>query len=259
MSFLLTILAVVFLIDHLKTYDIKMYFFNAGAADAILISKDDSYMMIDTGEESLGDKIIEYLNKNNIKKLDYLIITHFDKDHVGSASKIIDNVEIGAVLTSNSPKDSTYYYNYISSLKRKNIEPVIVSGDYKIVFSGTDITINGPTITYDNNESNNSSLIVTMKYLNNSFLFMGDSLNPRIKDFLEDNSDTYDFLKVPYHGRYLKRDNDLLSRGIKYAVITNDELDSKTKILLEKYHVRYAITTKGVTVYSDGNNIKVKQ
>ena len=96
-----------------KNYDFKIYFFNAGKADAILLSKNNKYMMIDTGEEDLSNEILNYFKENNITRLEYLVITHFDKDHVGSASTIIDNIEIGEVLQSNVPKDSDEYDNYI--------------------------------------------------------------------------------------------------------------------------------------------------
>lgn len=245
-------------------YGFKIYFFNAGKADAIVLSKDNKYMMIDTGEEILYDEIDKYFKDNNITKLDYLIITHFDKDHVGSASKIIDNYEIGEVLQSNVEKDSIYYNNYINSLKNKNISPIIVSDNKKIDFSDLDITINGPTNVYENNESNNSSLIVSIKYQNNSFLFMGDAQNARIKDYLKIDDKKYDFLKVPYHGHYLKRLEEILKNlDIKSAVITsgNDELeDPETLDVLNQYGVKYYLTRKGnITVLSDGNEILVKQ
>ena len=108
-------------------YDFKIYFFNAGKADAILLSKNDKYILIDTGEESLSDDILKYFQANNITRLEYLIITHFDKDHVGSASSIIDNIEIGEVLESNSPKESEYYTNYLNSLSNKSLIPTTVS------------------------------------------------------------------------------------------------------------------------------------
>lgn len=247
-----------------SSYDFKIYFFNAGKADAILIEKNDKYIMIDTGEESLSEEILDYFKKNNIKKLDYLIITHFDKDHVGSASSIIDNIEIGKVLQSNYIKDSVYYNNYINSLNNKKITPITVSGDYDIELVDLKIVVNGPEKTYDSNESNNSSLIVSINYNKNNLLFMGDSQNARIKDFLNNNNETYDFLKVPYHGNSLKRLDTLLEeKNIKYAVITssNKELESEETIdVLNKYNIKYYLTRKGsITVYSNGNEIKIRQ
>lgn len=156
-------LSLIYKFKEVDNYNFKIYFFNAGKADAILISKNNKYIMIDTGEESLSNEILRYFKENNITRLEYLIITHFDKDHVGSASSIIDNIEIGKVLQSNVPKDSEYYTNYLNSLNVKNIEPVTVTGNYDISFDDLAINVNGPSTTYENNESNNSSLIVSIK------------------------------------------------------------------------------------------------
>ena len=245
-------------------YDFKVYFFNAGKADAILLSKNDKYILIDTGEESLSADILKYFESNNITKLEYLIITHFDKDHVGSAASIIDNIEIGEVLQSNSPKESEYYTNYLNSLSNKGITPTTVKGNYDLNFEDLNITVNGPDVIYDKNESNNSSLIVSVTYKNNKFLFMGDSENSRIKDFVSSNNTTYDFIKIPYHGNYLKRLNSLLeSVNSKYGVITCSNVEgceTDTLEVLKNNNLKYYMTKNGkISVYSNGDKIIIKQ
>lgn len=261
---ILIIITVYFYLKNKKEYDLKIYFFNAGKADAILISKDDKNIMIDTGEERLKDDIFNYLNNNNIKKIDYLIITHFDKDHVGSASHIINNIEIDNVLQSNSPKDSTYYNNYIKALNNKNITPITVSNDYEIDLAGMNITVNGPDKIYDSNESNNSSLITSIIYNDISFLFMGDAENKRLKDYLKEHNNTYNFLKVPYHGNYLKQFENLINiTKPNYAVITcsSKEKESEETIdILKNNKIKYYLTRNGeINIYSDGKEIMIKQ
>lgn len=255
----------VYLSKSKKNYNFKIHFFDAGKADAILISYNKKYIMIDTGEQSLSDEILTYFKNSNIDKLDYLIITHFDKDHVGSASKIIDDLEIDNIFQSNYPKDSEYYTNYLNSLSKKNITPETIVNDKEFTVDELNIKIYGPKKVYDKNESNNSSLITSVIYNNNSFLFMGDAQNARIKDFLEeDNNSSYDFLKVPYHGRYLKRFDDLLDgRNIKYAVITSSDKegeDNQTIESLDNNNIHYYLTRNGqIDILSDGKNIKVNQ
>ena len=244
--------------------NLKIYFFNAGKADAILISKDDKYIMIDTGEEDLSDEILTYFRINNITKLDYLIISHFDKDHVGSASAIIDNISLGAVLQSNVPKESSYYDNYINSLNNKGIIPQVISGDYEINISGINLIINGLEEIYEKNSSNNSSLIVSLTYDNNKFLFMGDAENARLKDYIALNNQEFDLIKIPYHGNYLKRLDDLIDdTNPKYGIMTcsvDEGCDSETLQLLDDKNIKYYMTKDGsITVISDGNNIKVIQ
>lgn len=93
---------------------------------------------------------------------------------------------------------------------------------------------------------------------------MGDAQNARIKDFNNSNSMKYKFLKVPYHGNYLKRVDELLSNNIiEYAVITSslEEVEaSETLEMLDNYNIKYFLTRKGaISVLSDGNNIIIKQ
>jgi len=251
-------------LNNKKTNNFKIYVFNAGKADAILIENNNTYIMIDTGEEDLSTGILDYFKKNNITKLDYLIITHFDKDHVGSASSIIDNIEIDNVLQSNSPKDSEYYNNYINSLNNKNIEPITISGDKEYNIEDLKFIVNGPETIYDKNESNNSSLIVSLYYKNTSYLFMGDAENARIKDYLTNHNESYDFIKIPYHGNYLKRLEELLSVvNPKYAIITNSKkegAEQDTLDLLEDNNIKYYLTSNGkIIITSDGNSININQ
>ena len=250
--------------DNYDNYDLSIYFFDAGKADAILISKDDKYIMIDTGESSLGNEILQYFNKHNITRLEYLIITHFDKDHVGSASTIIDNIEIGEVLQSNSPKDSEFYTAYLNSLSNKSITATTISGTRSLAFSDINVSVNGPEDLYEKDESNNSSLIVSFSYADKSFLFMGDSENQRIKDFIASNNQTYDFIKIPYHGNYLKQlDNLLEATSPSYGVITcsaQEGGEDETLDVLNDFKVKYFKTNNGpITVFSDGKEIKIRQ
>ena len=263
------VIVLVFLLSiFLKKEDstnFKIYFFNAGKADAILIMNNDHYIMIDTGEEELTSEILNYFRNNNINKLDYLIITHFDKDHVGSAANIINNIEVSNVLQSNYIKDSEYYQNYIKALEDNSISAMTIQNDFEINIGNMNIIVNGPNTIYDNNESNNSSLIVSLTYDNTKYLFMGDSQNARIKDYLDTHNETYDFIKIPYHGNYLKRLEELLEVvKPKYAVITaskTEGAEEDTINLLEQLDIDYYITSNGdITIKVDNNkNIKIYQ
>lgn len=251
--------------ENYESMEFKVYFFNAGKADCMLISNNDKYIMIDTGESTLSNEILTYLKNNNIEKLDYLIITHFDKDHVGSASSIIDNIQVDNVLQSNCPKESEYYTNYLNSLSSKNITPQTVTGNLNFTLGDMNIVVNGPDKVYDNNESNNSSLIVSINYGETNYLFTGDSQNDRIKDYLSQNSNQkYDFIKIPYHGHYQKKlDNLLETVTPKYAVITSslaEPEDSETIEILNSLNTKYYLTRSGsITLFSDGKTVNIIQ
>lgn len=263
---LVVVCSIIFLISREDTTGkLKIYFFNAGKADSCVIYNDDFAVMIDTGEKELDEEILTYLENNNITKLDYLIITHFDKDHVGSASTIINSIEVDNVIQSNYPKESKVYNKYLSALENKSIDAVTLREDLEFSFGDVYFTINPPLEeVYSNNESNNSSLIVSLKYKNNSFLFMGDAENLRIKEYLSTNNLSYDFLKVPYHGHYQTTLDELIEViKPKYSVITSsleEKEDDTTLELLSNIGSKTYLTRNGsILITSDGDTINIKQ
>ena len=93
---------------------------------------------------------------------------------------------------------------------------------------------------------------------------MGDSENARIKDFLNTNNETYDFIKIPYHGNYLKRlDNLLKSTAATYGVMTcssSEGCEDETLEVLDNYKIQYYMTKNGsISVLSNGKDIKINQ
>ena len=249
--------------ENIEADQLSVKFFNAGKADAILLYTDESAVLIDTGLDGFAPYILHALNELDIQTLDTLILTHFDKDHIGSADEILESVEVGRVLVSDWPKDSDEYADLMAALETAGIESEVVFGDDQVSFmlDGAEYTVDGPDASdYDKDDSNNSSLIVTVQYGQTSFLLMGDAQNERIKEFLSQDSSEYDVLKVPYHGNYQKQLKNLVpSADPEYAVITcsaSEGGEAKTLDLLEEYDVEVFLTSEGnVSIVSDGKNI----
>lgn len=249
--------------ENIEADQLSVKFFNAGKADAILLYTDESAVLIDTGLDGFAPYILHTLNELDIQTLDTLILTHFDKDHIGSADEILESVEVGRVLVSDWPKDSDEYADLMAALETAGIESEVIFGDDQVSFmlDGAEYTVDGPDASdYDKDDSNNSSLIVTVQYGQTSFLLMGDAQNERIEEFLSQDSSEYDVLKVPYHGNYQKQLKNLIpSADPEYAVITcsaSEGGEAKTLDLLEEYDVEVFLTSEGnVSIVSDGKNI----
>ena len=265
MKKIIIFLTIILLISVIITFvlfnnkPLKIYFFDVEKSDSILITYNDKNILIDTSKEDYSDRVIDYLNKYKVKTIDYLIITHYDKDHVGGASKIIDNFDIKNVYQSSYIKNSEYYNNYVNSLKEKNITPFTISDEYVFEIDDLKFKIYGTNMIYENDTSNNSSLVISLKYKNNSFLFAGDIEEDRIEDLINQNIDSHDLIKMPHHGNYNKKIDNLINKiNPKYAIITNNTIDNKTINLLNKKNIKYYLTNEMVIVSSDGNNIIIK-
>ena len=243
----------------------KVICLNAGKADATILRTQNSTVIIDTGEDDEGSEIVSYLKQQNIDTIDYLIITHFDQDHVGGADTVLKKLKVKNVIQSDCPKDSDDYSQYIEMLNKKNITPVTLRDTMTFTLDSVAYTIYPPKeTTYVEKDSNNSSLVTSVIHGENSFLFTGDAENARIQELIAQGNLEHTFLKVPYHGFYQTSLPELFSQvKAKYAVITSsDKLteDEGTVKLLEAIGSKVYLTRKGeVTVTSDGKNMVVTQ
>ena len=245
--------------------DLKVFFFEMGKADAFLIYNDMSAILIDTGEKGDGKDILQYMENNNIPSLDYVIITHFDKDHVGGANKVLGNTEVKQVYVSNCPKESEEYNGFMGRIKEKSIPMTVLREDISFDLNGMKVEINAPAKEiYEEDPSNNSSLIVRITYGENEFLFMGDALAERIREYMALQPSPCDVIKMPYHGKFMGCFPELLDMlKPEYAVITSSKEEKEaeeTKDLLKLKNIQLYRTRKGgVFMQSNGKDITVFQ
>lgn len=236
---------------------------NTGKSDCILIQIDDKTIMIDTGTNKNGEQICKLLKEKNIDTLDYLILTHMDKDHIGGVDSVLNQVKVTNLVQADYIKDSKQYEQYIQLVEEQDLHPIKLHKNINTEINGAKINIY-PALKNEYSESNDYSIIIDITYGEHSFLFAGDAEEERLAEFLSTNKKQYNFLKLPHHGRYNKLSEEFL-KSVKptYGVITcsEDEMaDDKVLQLLEKYNITTFLTLNGdVVVKSDGKNINIVQ
>lgn len=240
--------------------------FSIGKADAILIHNQGGAVLIDAGETEDAEEILAYLRAARITRLDALILTHYDRDHVGGAAGILRGVEVGAVYGTYPVKESTEYQDYTAALAERGLTPTIVRVDCPLTFGEIHMTIYPPEEThYKKDESNNSSLAVHMTYGKTSFLFAGDAQEARLAELTARGAALHcDFLKVPYHGNDIDGFPAFLAAvRPTYAAITcsqkNPETATKTAALTAAGAKVYLSRNGNIYAESDGVTVSVRQ
>ena len=240
---------------------LEALFFDAGKADAILLTTEHAAILVDCGEKGFGQTVLAELEARGIGQLDCLIVTHFDKDHVGGAAKIINSIPVKTVLQSNCPKDSEEYEKYCRALEKAGIAPVTVRETMELSFDGLRLSVDPPRKSdYDSDDSNNSSLIVTVHNGEQVLLLTGDAETERLAEYLEYSRQDCDVLKVPHHGGKESMTAALLQEAKpEYAVITCSDAepeDAETLRLLEASSAKVFLTRLGpVRLVSDGKTL----
>lgn len=147
-----------------------------GDSTIIIDRFDECNIIIDTGEKDDYNTLVNFLKTSNIKRIDYLIITHNHSDHYGEAQHVIKEFNVTNMVNRNNVSQ------YEGSNSCGNVEFYIYSND----------------IAYIN--ENNNSIILSLFLNSRHYLFTGDIELSREKDFISEVVIDVDYLKVPHHG-----------------------------------------------------------
>ena len=200
-------------------------FINVGQGDSALIHYQNKNIMIDTGGSLMNsgnisnNTTIPLLKSYGINKIDYLILTHGDADHMGEAINLVNNLKIKKVIF-NCGEYNDLEKELIKVLNKKNIAyykclKVLNINDLKFYFLNTK--------DYGN-ENDNSNVIYT-KIENNSFLLMGDAGVEVENDIIEKYElNNIDVLKVGHHGSKTSSGKKFIETiNPKYSIISVGE------------------------------------
>lgn len=229
-----------------KVDEMKVHFIDVGQGDSTLITCGNHSMLIDAGDDSKGTAIQNYLRKQNVEKLDYLVLTHPDADHIGGAPVIITKFEISKVFISNFEKDNKTYQKLIQALDNKRLKYSTPKVGTQYSLGAATITILAPNDEYDN--PNDSSIALLIQNGDNSFLFTGDAGEDAENDILDNKIDiSADVYKVGHHGsRYSTSKDFFKTVNPAYAVISCGENNSYGHPHAETLNT---LRTNGVKVY----------
>lgn len=245
---------------------IRITFFDVGKGDAILIETEGHSVLIDSGYDDTSRTILSYLAKRNVERLDYMILTHFDKDHVGGADRILEAVEVGEVLQPDYESDAKQYLEYQETMKDKEMQAHLVTQTERFSFDGADFLIYPPQQEDYEEEDNDFSLVISLTYGSGSFLFAGDCERERLNELLGQTefSLSHDVLKMPHHGKKEKNSAEFL-RAVSptIAVFTcpeDMEIEEDISGMLEEIGTLSYLTGKGtVTCLCDGEVLQMIQ
>lgn len=196
-------------------------FIDVGQGDCTLIRYKNLNILIDgggnlEGEYDIGKNIlIPYLLDRKIMKLDYIIVSHFDTDHVGGIISVLEELKVRKIIISKQGENSENYIKVKELSRKKQIPILVLNAKYnkkgKLVKQTLKIKENliidilwpNESKLIENNVLNNNSIVCKLKYKNFSMLFTGD-----IEEFAEkqivneynDNELKSTVLKVGHHG-----------------------------------------------------------
>ncbi len=195
-----------------KRNHLEVHVIDVGQGDStLIITPENKTILIDAGEEEYARNVIRYIKLQRIKNIDYIICTHYDKDHIGGIDKVIEEIKTDHVLF---PPKEFYNKEYleIKSICKKNSTPIsfIKSGSSIKIDRSSRMDIIAPIEITD--DTNKNSVVSFFTHKNNKLLFTGDT----DKDIEHAILNKYqlrnvNFLKVGHHGSKTSSSEEFIS------------------------------------------------
>lgn len=247
-----------------KKRELELSVLRIGAADCIILISGERAVMIDAGEDDDGAEIVSFLAKKGVQSLDCLIITHFDKDHIGGADAVLAGVEVGRVLMPDYEKDGKQYGELADALAAVNIVPEALTADTSFSVGDMQFSVRAPHKADYKAGDNDFSLVTMLTFGEKRFLFAGDAEAERLAELLAEDDLACDVLKMPHHGRMNENTAAFLDACAPKRVIIADSdkspADAELLELLAERNIDVFETKDGnIRIVSNGTIVAAEQ
>lgn len=190
--------------------NLEVHFIDIGQGDATLIVYDDFHILIDGGNNGTEEKLLDYLDKQQVDDIEILVATHPDADHIGGLAEVIDHYDVHLIIDSGESHSSQTYKNYYEAVQRQQARGAIYLEDADFIFPLSEqITFEIIETGDDNGDRNNNSVVAKLSYSEIDFLFTGD-MESKTEQKILDRQLEAEILKAGHHGSKTSSSNDFL-------------------------------------------------
>lgn len=244
--------------------NVTIKFIDVGQGEAILIALPEKTMLIDAGPTGSAPKIAQVLQELGRDKIDYLVATHPDEDHIGGMADVISSTQIGTIYAPNKTNNTATYRKFLAAIQNNNLQ--ITLAEAGTIIDQTDaykLEILWPTKDANFPDTNDYSIIIKLTVGNKTFLFTGDAPTSAI---LDSNPGHIDVLKLSHHGSRTGTTEQLIRKlSPTYAVVSyalDNSYGHPMQSVLNALH-KHSVEVWGtgangtITITCDGTNIDI--
>ena len=187
-----------------------------GHGDAIFIQfPNGSTMLVDGGDVSVGQSVVDFIRDSGYTKIDRIILTHTHDDHIGGLIAVQDNFEVGEVLESAYCEETPLYSEFRSRLEEADIPVTIVARDDTFSIDDVIIAILNPPAESTIQRlggANNASIVMRLQYGDTSILLAADIEKDRDRELVQIYGDRLKstVLKCSHHGSEVSNSEEFL-------------------------------------------------
>lgn len=246
---------------------LQVLFLDVGqGASQLLISPSGKTMLIDAGNNDKEQVMLDYLKQYQITKLDIVIGTHPDADHIGGLDKVIDQTIVDKIYMPKISSNTRTFESLLESISNKKLKVQTAKAGLTLDWDKeVQVEMIAPAAVYDN--ANNMSAVVKITYGTTSLLLTGDAEAASEKDMIKSGVDlSSTVLGVGHHGSKSSTSLTFLNKmKPQYAIIQSGKDNNyghPDKTILSRLKKAGASVYRNdlqgtVSVISDGKNVTI--
>ena len=209
------LIVIIILLFRFIPKKLKINFVDVGQGDCtFIVTPKNKTILIDGGGSSIdswdvGKKILlPYILDRGYRKIDYIIVSHFDQDHVGGLFTVMEEIKVGKVIISKQGENSENYKKFKEIVKKNHINVFVMNKGETLKIEKDlyfDFLWPNDSKIISENILNNNSIVCKLNYKKFSMLFTGDIEEIAEKQILLDYKKNLQnlkstILKVGHHG-----------------------------------------------------------
>jgi competence protein ComEC len=215
----------------------EVHFLNVGqSVSTLLVAPSGETMLVDSGNwQDDGEYVLQYLRRQNVTRIDHLVTSHADADHIGGHAAVIEHYEteadgVGAVYDPGVASTTQTYDEYLDAVERYNVTLYRVATGDELPVAGVNATVLAPPAErLADGERNENSVVLSVDYRNHSFLFTGDAEHEEESYLLERYGARLNatVLKAGHHGSRSSTSGPLLDAVTPRVVVVSSAYESR--------------------------------
>lgn len=232
--------------------DMTATFIDVGQGDSTLVTlPDGKVMLIDAGEASASQNVLDALEAADVDDIDYLVATHPHADHIGGMEAVLGAYDVGEVWMPDAPDTTETYEGFLDAVDAEGcpVEQAVAGESIVDDEAGYTVDVLAPAEGTDSDDMNRYSAIVRVTYGDTSLLVTGDADASQV---VEANPGHVDVLKASHHGSETGTTTEVMDETTpEYVVMSYAEGNSYGH---PDQSVLDAIAAAGATAYSTAAN-----
>jgi competence protein ComEC len=272
---------------------LRVDFLDVGQGDAALVTMPDGVtLLIDGGgrptfniskssadlqtpiqrdTRSIGEAVVsEYLWRRGLDRVDYVMATHADTDHMDGLNDVLRNFQVRSALVARIPNTDPEYLKFAETLRVNHVPANIIGSGDILDFGEVRIVVLWPPFndTVEAQSRNNDSIVIRLDFGERSILMTGDVEREGEAAILHSNATLKsDVVKVPHHGSKTSSTAELVGATRPQLAVISVGLRSmfghpKPEIVERWKSAGAEVMTTGrkgtITVSTDGKDLRVE-